>query len=163
MNLVKPNSLVIVFILLLSATAQGRNYKMAGCGLGSQIIKDDGIVQVFAATTNNTSSNQTFGITSGTSNCVTANQQAKLNQQEAFFVANYSVLAKEVAQGDGTALRALSAQLGCQDSVYGQFKDAMQNNYQEIFSAPGAITALNRAKHFVKAEQSIASSCVDLI
>lgn len=72
-------------------------------------------------------------------------------------------LAKEVAQGDGTALRALSAQLGCQDSVYGQFKDAMQNNYQEIFSAPGAITALNRAKHFVKAEQSIASSCVDLI
>ncbi|MBP9708074.1 MAG: DUF3015 family protein [Oligoflexales bacterium] len=163
MNLVKPNSLVIVFILLFSASAQGRNYKMAGCGLGSQVIKDDGIIQVAAATTNATSGSQTFGITSGTSNCVAANQQAKINQQEAFFVANYSALAKEVAQGDGAALRALSAQLGCQESVYGQFKDAMQYNYQEIFSAPGAITALNRAKYFVKAERSIANNCADLI
>src|SRR6266545_2071443 len=48
------------------------SYGLAGCGLGSMLIgSKPGIVQIFAATTNGSFGTQTFGITSGTSNCGT--------------------------------------------------------------------------------------------
>ena len=57
-------------LFLTSASAMADGYGPAGCGLGSMIFEpDSGFTQVFAATTNGTSGNQTFGITSGTSNC----------------------------------------------------------------------------------------------
>ena len=50
--------------------AQPGNYGDAGCGLGSILFgAKPGFVQVFAATTNGTFGSQTFGITTGTSNC----------------------------------------------------------------------------------------------
>src|SRR5437868_47659 len=47
-------------------------YGMAGCGLGSLLFGpvNEPFAQVLAATTNATFATQTFGITSGTSNCV---------------------------------------------------------------------------------------------
>lgn len=68
-------------------------YNMAGCGLGSLIIKDDGMVQIFASTTNGTGV-QTFGITSGTSNCV-AGQQDTSAEREVFLDVNYVQLKKK--------------------------------------------------------------------
>src|SRR5512137_902647 len=45
-------------------------YGAAGCGLGSMAFnKQPGIFQILAATTNSLTGTQTFGITSGTSNC----------------------------------------------------------------------------------------------
>src|SRR5690348_11977029 len=46
-------------------------YGMAGCGLGSLVFgpNDAPVAQVLAATTNGTFASQTFGISSGTSNC----------------------------------------------------------------------------------------------
>ena len=55
-----------------SESGGAAKYGPAGCGLGSLIFDaDSGWTQIFAATTNGTSGNQTFGITSGTSNCDT--------------------------------------------------------------------------------------------
>src|SRR3954464_7446787 len=46
-------------------------YGTAGCGLGSLVFGDQkGAIQILAATTNTTFGTQTFGITTGTSNCV---------------------------------------------------------------------------------------------
>ena len=40
-------------------------YGLAGCGLGSMVFGDQkGMIQILAATTNNTFGTQTFGITS---------------------------------------------------------------------------------------------------
>ncbi|RYZ63378.1 MAG: DUF3015 domain-containing protein, partial [Proteobacteria bacterium] len=44
-----------------------RKYGTAGCGLGNMILGKEN--QVFAATTNGTLGNQSFGITFGTLNC----------------------------------------------------------------------------------------------
>ena len=45
-------------------------YGPAGCGLGSIVMgSKPGFMQVFAASTNGCSGSQTFGITTGTSNC----------------------------------------------------------------------------------------------
>src|SRR5690348_10000976 len=45
-------------------------YGVAGCGFGSMLFgKQPGFIQVLAATTNGTFGSQTFGISTGTSNC----------------------------------------------------------------------------------------------
>ena len=52
-----------------SESGGAAKYGPAGCGLGSMIFDpDSGFTQIFAATTNGTSGNQTFGISTGTSN-----------------------------------------------------------------------------------------------
>ena len=61
--------LLISSITALMTTSAFANN--VGCGLGSEIISDKNsvLMQIVAVTTNGTSGNQTFGITSGTSGC----------------------------------------------------------------------------------------------
>ncbi len=63
---------LLTYIYLASSPqASAAPYGTAGCGLGSIVIgSKPGMMQIFAATTNGTSASQSFGITSGTSNCV---------------------------------------------------------------------------------------------
>jgi len=67
-------SFVIVFLVSLTAAVPVLSHasqKNTGCGLGSVIFKgqDALLFQILAVTTNGTSGNQTFGITTGTLNC----------------------------------------------------------------------------------------------
>ena len=71
-----------VAVSLSGLATVSAQYGMAGCGLGSVVISDDGFLQVFAATTNGTSYSQSFGITSGTSNCVEKGVVKMDKQQE---------------------------------------------------------------------------------
>lgn len=68
-------SLVIAMLALgLISTASAKEYGPAGCGLGTEVIFQDANEwheHVLAATTNGTSGNQTFGMTSGTLGCDT--------------------------------------------------------------------------------------------
>lgn len=109
--------------------AHGRShYGAAGCGLGSIIIKSGGIVQIFAATTNGTSANQTFGITSGTSNCDDAGggDDAKI-----FVNANRVALAKDISRGQGETIADLTAIAGCADAKAVGAK--LQSSFRTIF------------------------------
>jgi hypothetical protein len=101
-------------ILTASVSIQARGYGMAGCGLGSMVPawKND-ISQVLAVTTNGSSSNQTFGITSGTLNC-TDDGIVKLEKaQEVFVHYNQSGLEVELAKGSGERINAIATLLGC--------------------------------------------------
>jgi hypothetical protein len=90
-------------------------YGPAGCGLGSMIFDhDSGFTQIFAATTNGTSGNQTFGITSGTSNCDTGPGSADTAKN--FVEANRVALAKDISRGKGATLTSLSELAGCGDA-----------------------------------------------
>ena len=62
---------IISLIAAIGLTTAVYANENTGCGLGSMIIKNQNstMLQAIAATTNGTSGNQTFGITSGTSNC----------------------------------------------------------------------------------------------
>lgn len=99
--------------LMVAGQAAAKGYGAAGCGLGSVIIgPQPGFSQVFAATTNGTSQSQTFGITSGTSNCDwEPNQQAR-----AFIEGNREAFVKEMARGRGETIAALSTIAGCGDA-----------------------------------------------
>jgi hypothetical protein len=89
-------------------------YGTAGCGLGSMAFGNQpGAIQILAATTNGILGNQTFGISTGTSNCGTA---AFAQGTRNFVEANREVLAKDVARGQGEAIGALTLINRCADS-----------------------------------------------
>lgn len=104
-------------MLVVPAAAQAEDgYGMAGCGLGSMLFgAKAGFVQVFAATTNNTSGSQTFGISSGTSNCDKGPGGSA--SAKAFVEVNREALAKDVARGQGETLQSLVAIAGCVDAA----------------------------------------------
>src|SRR5258708_8959462 len=93
----------------------GHKYGAAGCGLGSMIISSGGIVQIFAATTNGTSANQTFAITSGTSNC--DDSDGGEDSARVFVQTNRIALAKDISRGNGETIDDLPAIAGCTDST----------------------------------------------
>jgi hypothetical protein len=104
-------------------------YGTAGCGLGSLVFGNQpGAVQILAATTNGTFASQTFGITTGTSNC-----GAGLFAQgtKNFVEANREVLAKDVSRGTGEAIGALAVINACEDSS--KVGAALQKNFGAIF------------------------------
>src|SRR5262245_5106900 len=108
-------AIVGTFLFFSSASAfAAAGYGEAGCGLGSLIFgTQKGPVQILAATTNGTVNNQSFAITSGTSNCDAKGWDFSKLEQEQFVANNFSGLAKEMASGEGEQLKALSGLLGC--------------------------------------------------
>jgi len=90
-------------------------YGLAGCGLGSLVFGDQkGAIQILAATTNGLFGSQTFGITSGTSNCVDSASSAR--GAKIFIEGNREALAKDAARGSGETITTLSAMAGCKDA-----------------------------------------------
>jgi hypothetical protein len=123
---------MVAAVSLLSTGAFAAGYGAAGCGLGSMVLGDqDGFMQVFAATTNGTSGSQTFGISSGTSNC---GGSGKTPTQ--FIEVNKAALSLEAAQGQGESVAALSEIYGCSDAK--EFGMMLKANYGEIFKAQEA-------------------------
>jgi len=81
-------------------------YGTAGCGLGSMAFGNQkGGIQILAATTNNIFGTQTFGITSGTSNCGTS---VFASGTKNFVEANREALAKDISRGTGESIGALA-------------------------------------------------------
>lgn len=121
--------LAILFVSVLTFSfAQAADIGAAGCGLGNMVLgSDPGFIQVPVATTNGSSYNQTFGITTGTSNCGSGAMNAQLNN---FVESNKIALAKEAARGEGETLAGLSQIVGCKS----EFGTKIKSHYQQIFS-----------------------------
>lgn len=108
----------------------GQAYGMAGCGLGSIMFGDKpGIIQVVAGTFNGTAGNQTFGITSGTSNCVDNGGGTK--KAELFIIVNKEMLAKDSSRGRGETIDNLAALLECSNA--NGLGTSLQGEYSRIF------------------------------
>ena len=109
-------------------------YGAAGCGLGSLVFgAQPGAVQILAATTNGTFGSQTFGITTGTSNCGSGMMASGTKN---FVDANREVLAKDISRGSGEAIGALAVINACADSA--KIGPALQKNFQVIFPTESA-------------------------
>ena len=127
----KSNQLILSLVIaggaLMASGAFAENYGMAGCGLGSMAFEhQNGKEQIIAATLNGTGE-QTFGITTGTSNCTDDSHTAS-----AMYIAvNKESLKKDIARGNGESLNGLSQILKCGDSS--TLGATLQKNYAEIF------------------------------
>ncbi len=130
-------SLALVMALgLFSGAAMARGYQAQGCGLGSTLFTDGSslVHQVLGATTNGTSGNQTFGMTSGTSNCEL--EASGKRAQTVFIEANRVALANDIARGGGDTLASLARMYGCDDAS--GVGPALQQNYSSVFPSESA-------------------------
>ena len=121
-------------VVALSTSAMATVNSQTGCGLGAVIIKDDSSAVMLAlqATTNGTSANQTFGITSGTLGC----KKVKLvmnERAEEFVASNMDILAKEIAVGHGESIDTLAELLNVEDKA--TFSASLQSNYNSIYTS----------------------------
>jgi hypothetical protein len=132
--------LLVLAIALVSVSASAAQYGSAGCGLGNMIFEKDNTwwKQVLASTTNGTSGNQTFGISSGTLNCDSPTP-GKTAQVEAYIEANKMALANDIAKGNGETISGLSKVYGCTDSA--AFGKALKSNYKSIYPTADVTTA----------------------
>ena len=108
----------------------------AGCGLGTHVIfKNPGswVEHVLAATTNGTSGNQTFGMTSGTLGCEDANGPLA-SRVNSFLDNNLEQLALDSASGEGETLAALVELIGIEEADQQVFKSGVKTNFDDIFA-----------------------------
>ena len=131
---------------------------MAGCGLGSFVFKSGG-GQISAATTNGSFGSQSFGITSGTSNCIPSKEMAVILKQQEFLAANMMTLQKELAQGEGDTVHAFADILGCRGDVHREAVGRLVEGYTEIFKAPGIEGVLDEAKKQLSKDEMTAKGC----
>jgi len=125
-------SVSTALVLVTGAYATVNN--QTGCGLGSQLIKDDSsaIMLALQATTNGTSGNQTFGITSGTSGC--KKTRLVMNERvEEFVASNMDQLSKEIAVGYGENIDTLAELLNVDNKEL--FAYNLQANYNKIYTS----------------------------
>lgn len=122
-----------VAVLALSTSAMAANMQ-TGCGLGATVIKspDSAVMYSLQATTNGTSGNQTFGITSGTSGCKKVKFVMNERAQE-FVASNMDALAKEIAMGHGETINTLAELLNVKDAD--AFSASLQSNYNSIYTS----------------------------
>ena len=118
----------------LTTTVVASPNSQTGCGLGSIIIKDNSSAVMLAlqATTNGTSMNQTFGITSGTLGCKKTKFVMNERAQE-FVASNMDILAKEISVGHGESLDTLAELLEVEDKA--TFAANLQANYNSIYTS----------------------------
>ncbi len=132
-----------VFCMGLSAQAEktkslhdqftGQGYGMAGCGIGSVIFgQKPGMIQVLASTTNSVYDNQTFAISSGTSNCGESGKSASTHE---FIKVNKMALEKEAVRGQGETLVSLGQLLECKSE---SFPTSLKKTYSQDFPQGGA-------------------------
>lgn len=129
----KSMAIAVLALSPLSAFADND----VGCGLGTQVWKgQSGLVpKVLAATTNGTSGNQTFGITTGTLGCSQDGVITAQNRAPAFAAANLDQLAVDMAMGRGEALSALAAIYGVQGADREAFFAMTKAQYGQIFGS----------------------------
>ncbi|MBX2987923.1 MAG: DUF3015 family protein [Bdellovibrionaceae bacterium] len=124
-------SILFSLVTLFAGSAMAAAYGDSGCGLGAMVMgSEKGLKQVLASTTNGTSGSQTFGITTGTSNCTEGGIFKSAEQVPAYIELNKIALAKEAARGEGETLAGLSQLMGCETVVFGK---TVKANYNTIF------------------------------
>lgn len=132
-------------------------YGMAGCGLGSLIIKSPAQWPQVGAWALNAIGYQTFAITSGTSNCKTKGGTAYVDEQETFVSANLPRLEQEAAQGQGELLSSYAEVLGCRGDASEALRRLSQEQFDYVFEKKEAQSVLARTHELLK---SNAVECV---
>ncbi|RMF13830.1 MAG: DUF3015 domain-containing protein [Gammaproteobacteria bacterium] len=108
----------------------------AGCGLGTAVVfknPQTWVEHVLAATTNGTSGNQTFGMTSGTLGCEDAGGPLA-SRVNGFLESNLDQLAMDAATGEGESLGALAELIGVEKQDETLFKAQVKANFDRIFA-----------------------------
>ncbi|MFI8480694.1 DUF3015 domain-containing protein [Pseudomonas sp. NPDC078700] len=107
------------------------------CGWGNMLFDGQrGLAPHFlASTTNGTSGNATFGMTSGTNGCSTSGKLTYGGRSMLAMNGMLDSIAEDMAQGQGEALDAYAVLLGIPASDRAQFAKVTHENFNTIFSS----------------------------
>ena len=132
---------IIGLMAAVGLTASVYANENTGCGLGSLIIKNQNtvVLQVLAATTNGTSGNQTFGITSGTSNCDKPSNFVSNDKLNKFVSENMDELAMDISSGQGETLTTVAKLMNVEDTK--AFSSKLQANFTNIYTSENVTSA----------------------
>jgi len=135
-------------LLIASSTAFAEAPGGPNCGWGNMLFEGQsgGGPHIIASTTNGSTGNQTFGMTSGTNGCsmdgtLTYGGDAWINAS-----AIMDEFSEDVAQGHGDALNAVAVMIGVEQQDREIFARVMHENFTTIFPSED-----------VTAEQAMAS------
>ena len=130
--------IILSSVLVTSALLANSN---TGCGLGTTLFPEQNsvIMQVVASTTNGTSGNQTFGITSGSLGCDKPASFASNIELQNFVADNMEALALDAAMGQGETLNTLAALMNIKDAS--KFSKLIQLNFDHVFTSVNVSSA----------------------
>lgn len=129
-------------VLMFPICAFAQQDNVGACGWGTKVFSGQrGIApQVLAVTTNGTSGNQTFAITSGTSGC-TQDGVVKSAWKTAMFIdSNRTKLARDMAVGHGESLDALAQLIGVEQNDRVAFNAMTKDSFSKLFPSEETTT-----------------------
>jgi hypothetical protein len=127
----------VLMTIVLAGAGWAVDQKNTGCGLGTILFEgQNGLVsQTFAVTTNGTFGNQTFGITSGTSNCEQYKEFTYNEKVNTFVADNMDNLARDIARGQGEYLSTLAVLMDIPEAQRGDFRYRLQSHFSDIYTS----------------------------
>jgi len=140
-------SIMVVFVVssAFAASAAGTAHQNVGCGLGTMLFQNNAdqssLLQAFQATTNGTVGSQTFGVTSGTSECKQPTKFVSNERLNEFVVANMDNLAKDIARGNGETLEAFADLMQVPAEQRPEFYQKLQVSFAKIFTSESVVFA----------------------
>lgn len=139
---------LMVGVLALSLVLIGFSAAFAaesnvGCGLGDLLFgdPDSTLLQAFEATTNGSSGNQTFGVTSGTSNCEKPSKFVSNEKLQEFVASNMDSIAQDIASGSGESLETVAELMGVPAADRVAFGQKLQANFSSIYTSADVTSA----------------------
>ncbi|MBI5492098.1 MAG: DUF3015 family protein [Deltaproteobacteria bacterium] len=127
------------FALPATSSAVSPAQENTGCGLGAMLIGEKGndmlIGQLAMTFLNVLLGNQTFGITSGTSNCKAPTRVVTNERLNKFVADNMDSLAQDIAMGRGESLDTLAELLSVPQEKKPEFYASLQTNFSKIYSS----------------------------
>jgi len=133
---------LLVVALLAGCSSFAMADQDVGCGLGTMIFSGQSglLPKVFAATTNGTFGNQTFGITTGTLGCEqdgVISSRAKLSM---YTGSNIENVARDMSVGHGDSLNVVADLMGVKDQDKAHFFETTKANFGKIFAPENKTT-----------------------
>ena len=126
---------VAIGLSVLSTSAFAQASGGNGCGWGNLLFdgQSGAASHILGLTTNGSSGNNTFGVTTGTNGCSSSGTIQYGGKSMVEVGAVMDEVSEDVARGDGEVLTAVAVTLGVEkeDRVY--FKQTMQQNFAVIF------------------------------
>ena len=162
-KLIKTLPLLAIAALFAAPSLSFAADQSSGCGAGWYIFKKNSLVSSYLrSSTNSLLSNNTFGMTSGTSNCAKHDIVQKEKESLYFAEANQENLMVEMAQGQGENLQAFALTLGCSPDVMSDFGQMTQKQYNVIYPSATVAPAqvLERVKAQIYTHPVLAQGCV---
>lgn len=133
-------TLAVALCAAASLSAQADEAGGKGCGWGNMVFEGQrGLFpHLLATTTNGTSGNATFGLTSGTNGC-DSNVRIGYGGRSIFAMNGMlDNIAEDMAKGKGEALDAYATLLGVEARDRAHFAQVTQQHFGEIFASKSA-------------------------